>query len=387
MDLRSVRALLLACGTLPFIALGASAQIAVSANDGKSVLNDGVTSVPSSPVPDSATIIDLNSSPPKVIGEVQVPASVVGPPQSVAIAPDQTFALVTGATKLDPADPKKVVPDDKVSVIDLKASPPKVLATLQAGKGASGVSFNRAGTLALVANRMEGTVSVFTVSNKTLTPAGKVEFGNEKSQPSHVAITPDGKTAIVTRDGDHKISLLAIDGNKVTYTKRDMVAAIRPYSLEISSKGDVAVFGHQGGGTGDADTISVIDLKAQPPRIVDTITVGQTPEGLALTTDGAYLAVTVMNGSNKAKKSPFFNDNGLVKIFSVKGTKLTPVTDAKVGHWCQGAAWSRNNKTLLVQCAVEKEIMVLAFDGKRLKATGKPIKVNGVPAGIRTVEK
>ncbi len=383
----SVRALLLACGTLPFVALGASAQIAVSANDGKSVLIDGVTSVPSSPAPDSATIIDLNSTPPRVIGEVNVPASVVGPPQSVAIAPDESFALVTGATKLNPTDPKKVVPDDKLSVIDLKASPPKVLATLQAGRGASGVSFNRAGTLVLVANRMEGTVSVFTVSNKTLTPAGKVELGNEKSQPSHVAITPDGKTAIVTRDGDHKISLLAIDGSKVTYTKRDMVAAIRPYSIAISPKGDVAVFGHQGGGTGDADTISVIDLKAQPPRIVDTITVGQTPEGVSMTADGAYVAVTVMKGSNKAKTSPFFNDNGLVKIFSIKGVKLTPVTEAEVGHWCQGAAWSRNNKTLLVQCAVEKEIMVLAFNGKTLKPAGQPIKVNGAPAGIRTVEK
>ena len=386
MNRHFARTLLLAFGALPLMAFGASAQLAVSANDGKAVLVEGVTSVPSTPVPDSATIIDLGSTPPKVIGEVSVPASVVGPPQCVAIAPDKSFALVTGAYKLDPADPKKTVPDDKVSVIDLKASPPKVLATVQAGRAASGVSINRAGNLALVANRMEGTVSVFTIANKTLTAAGKVELGNDKSQPSHVAITPDGKTAVVTRDGDHKISLLAIDGSKVTYTKRDMVAAIRPYSLEISSKGDVAVFGHQGGGTGDADTISVIDMKANPPRIVDTISVGQTPEGVSMTMDGAYLAVTVMNGSNKPKNSPFLNDFGLVKIYGIKGTKLSYVTEAKVGHWCQGAAWSRNNKTLVVQCAVEKELMVFSFNGKALKA-GQPIKFKNAPVGIRTVEK
>lgn len=361
---------------------GAAAQIAVSANDGKSVLIDGVTSVPGNPVPDSATIIDLNVTPPKVIGEVPAPASVVGPPQSVAIAPDESFALVTGAFKLDPANPKKVVPDDKLTVIDLKSSPPKVLATIQSGKGASGVSINRAGTLALVANRMEGSVAIFTIAGKTLSAAGKIDFGSDKSQPSHVAFTPDGKMAIVTRDGDHKISVLSIDGSKVEYAKRDMVGGIRPYSLEISSKGDIAVFGNQGGGTGDADIIEVIDLKAKPPRIVNSVSVGQTPEGVAMSPNGAFVAVTVMNGSNKSTKSPFFNDFGLVKVYKANGTDLTYVTQAKVGHWCQGAAWSKNSRTLLVQCAVEKEIMVFGFNGKRLKA-GEPIKVKATPAGIR----
>ncbi len=31
-----------------------------------------------------------------------------------------------------------------------------------------------------------------------------------------------------------------------------------------------------GRGQGDSDTISLIDLKANPPRVVDTVTVGQT---------------------------------------------------------------------------------------------------------------
>ena len=56
---------------------------------------------------------------------------MIGPPASVAIARDESFALVTGASKIDPADQKKTVPDDKLTVIDLKASPPKVAAQLQ----------------------------------------------------------------------------------------------------------------------------------------------------------------------------------------------------------------------------------------------------------------
>src|SRR4030095_9002557 len=94
---------------------GASGQLALSANDGKAVLIDGVNSVPANPPADSVTVIDLNVTPPKVIAEIQAPASVVGPPLSVAVARDESFALVTGATKLDPADPKKTAPDDKLS--------------------------------------------------------------------------------------------------------------------------------------------------------------------------------------------------------------------------------------------------------------------------------
>src|SRR5262249_28740761 len=97
------------------------------------------------------------------------------------------------------------------------------------GAGAAGVSINRAGTLALVANRSEGTVSVFSIAGHALTPVGKVNLGDDKSGPSHVAITPDGKTALVTRDGDNKISVLSIDGNKVEHTKRDISAGPPPY--------------------------------------------------------------------------------------------------------------------------------------------------------------
>jgi len=358
------------------------AQLAVSANDAKVVNVNGVSVVQPGAV-DTATILDLGASPPKVIGEVKAPASVVGPPQSVAIAPDESIALVTASTKLDPADPAKTASDNKLTVIDLKANPPAVIATMEAGMGATGVSFNPAGTLALVANRDEGTVSVFTVAGKTLTASGKIALGDAKSGPCHAAFLPDGRTALVTRDGDHKVSILAIDGNTVTDTKKFMVGGYRPYSIEVSPRGDIAVFGNQGGGQGDADVINVVDLQAKPPRVVDTISVGQTPEGIGMAPDGRHVAVTVMNGSQRAKSHPAYNDHGLVKVFRIEGTKLTPVAEANVGHWCQGVVWSRDGKTLVVQCMVEKALQVLAFDGGSLVRTGE-IRVSGGPAGIRT---
>lgn len=374
-------AALVAFAALPLGSV-ATAQIAVSANDNKIALVDGVNTVPANPAPDTVTIVDIGVSPPKVIAEIQVPNSVVGPPQSVAVSKDESFALVTAAMKVDPADPKKTVPDDKLSVIDLKANPPAVTQTLQAGGGATGVSISPSGTLALVANRSDGTLSIFTISGKTLTPAGKLDFG-KASGPSHVVFTPDGKTAILTRDGDHRVSFLSVDGNKVEDTKKFMVGGYRPYSIVVSPKGDIAVFGNQGGGQGDFDQINVVDLKSKPPRVIEAITVGQTPEGVSMAPDGSHVAVILHNGSPRKKDHPAYNDHGLMKIFKVNGTKLTLAATAKIGTWAQGSVWSKDSKRIVVQATHEKVLQVFSFDGKAAKLTGT-IKTNGGGVGMRT---
>jgi DNA-binding beta-propeller fold protein YncE len=364
-----------------------SAQLALSANDNKVVLVNGVVTVVANPAPDTVTIIDLAGSPPKVVAEIPAPASVVGPPFSVAITPDQNLALVTSAMKIDPNDRTKQIPDNRLAVVDLRTSPPAVIATLETGLSPAGLSVNRQGTLALVANRSEGTVSVFGISGKAVTPMGKITLGDAKSGVSHVAFTPDGKTALATRDGDDRISILSVDGTKVEYTKRDMNAGLRPYGLDISSRGDIAVVANIGRGGGDNDTMSVIDLRAKPSRVVDTITVGQTPEGIKLSPDGTLCAVVIMNGSNKAKESPFYNDNGKLLLFRVEGTKLTKVGEGRIGHWSQGVAVSADNRTILVGNMVEKDLWVFSWDGSTLKDTGQRIKVAGGSAAVRVADK
>lgn len=365
----------------------AIAQLAVSANDNKVVLVNGVATVVQNPAPDTVAIIDLKEFPPKILAEIEVPASVVGPPLSVAITPDESLALVTAAMKIDPNDPTKQVPDNRLSVIDLKASPPAVLTTLETGKGPAGLSINRQGTLALVANRSEGTVSVFSISGKDVKNVGIVKIGDDKTGVSHVAISPDGKTALVTRDGDSMVSVLAIDGTKVEYTKRDLTVGMRPYGVAITADGTVAVVANIGRGSGDNDTVSVIDMTAKPVRTVETITVGPTPEGINLSADGKLCAVIIMNGSNKPKDSPFYNDNGKVLVYRVEQKKLTKLAEAPIGHWSQGVAFTPNNQYVLVQNMVEKEIMIFKLAGDKLEDTGQRLKMKGGPAAIRTAEK
>lgn len=94
--------LALAFAALPLLSVGAIAQIAVSANDNKVINVDGKNVIVQNAPADTVTIIDLGVKPPKVIAELKAPTSVVGPPQSVAISRDESFALVTGAIKIDP---------------------------------------------------------------------------------------------------------------------------------------------------------------------------------------------------------------------------------------------------------------------------------------------
>src|SRR5213593_5288750 len=363
---------------LAFVAV-AQGQLLVSTNDNKVTLVNGVATTVKSPPPDTLTVIDLKAWPPKVLAELDVPGSVVGPPFSVAVSPDESLALVTANEKLDPGDPTKRIPNNTMSVVDLKAAPPRIIATLETGKAPAGVSINRAGTLALVANRGEGTVSVYTIQGKTVTPAGKVTVADEKSGTSHAAIAPDGKLALVTRDGDERISVLSIDGTKVEYTKRDVSAGLRPYGIDIASNGAFAAVANIGRGGGDADTVSLIDLKARPPRVVSTVTVGQTPEGIKISPDGSIVAVVVMNGSNKPKDSPFFADAGKLVLLRVGGMDLSRFAEAPIGHWSQGAAFSPDGKHVFVGNMVEKEIQVFSLDGG-LRDSGMRIAVKGGPA-------
>src|SRR5262249_20758067 len=159
------------------------------------------------------------------------------------------------------------------------------------------------------------------------------------------------------------------DGTKVEYTKRDINAGLRPYGVDVSNKGDFAVVANIGIGQGDADTVSLIDVTARPPRVVDTITVGQTPEGVKVSSDGVHVAVVVMNGSNKPKESPFYNERGKLLMLRIDNGRLSRVAEAPIGNWSQGAAFSDDGATILVGNMVQKDVQVFAWDGRTLKET------------------
>ncbi|MEQ1758807.1 MAG: YncE family protein [Vicinamibacterales bacterium] len=373
-----------ACTLLVLASLSVTdAQIAVSSNDRKQALINGVITQIANPPPDTVTIVDLGVYPPRVIAEIDAPGGVTGPPQAVALTPDESLALVASSTRVDPTTPGRSVPNDVLSVIDLRATPPIVIATLHAGGRAGGVTINQAGTLALLGTRSDGGVAVFSISGKTVTQVGKVHICDNDCDPSTPAFTPDGRTALVTRYNDHKVSVLSVAGTTVTYGGQDISANLKPYPMVMSPDASVAVVSNVGNGlVGGADTLSVIDLTGRFPRVASSVSVPPLPEGIAFSPDGRFLAAASMNGSNSPPTSPLFNDFGILTVFGRQGTTLTPVATARIGHWCEGIAWNRVSTVLVVQCG-EQELQIFRFDGRTLERDGA-IPVKGVPSGIRT---
>jgi len=349
--------------TLLCLSVSAEAQVAISANDGKIVLHDGILEVRTAPLPDTAEIFDLSGPKARNIGEVQVPVSVAGPPQSVAIAPGGRIAVVASAARIDTQDLGKLVPDDRISVIDLKTQ--EVVQHLHAGLGASSVAINQAGTLALVTNRNEDTLSVFTISGDQLTATGDLYF-DKGAQPSAVAFTPDGSKALITREGDNRISLITINGTKVIDPNYAIYAGLRPFAITMGPFGRDAFVTNIGLGGRDNDSVSVIDMLSDPVRVVNTVSVAPSPAGVAISPDGRYLAVSSLNGSHLEPGSSGYHKNGLLQVFARTGHTLRLVAKTNTGHGCEGVAWASGHAKLMLQCHQEKTLSVYAFSGSHL---------------------
>src|SRR6202040_2617533 len=301
------------------------AQLLITGNDEKVSFNENTGKTITHPAgKDTVSIIDIaDPAKPKIIVNLPLMNTITGPPVNLAITPDQHLALVANSLDWIKDDEGwKGVPDNKIYVIDLTTSPPVQIATVEAGKQPSGMAINRAGTLALVANRAEDSVSMLSIEGKSVKLVGTVSVANPSTTqgtqaappatPSAVAITPDGKRALVVKSGANRVALLDIDGQKVSYAKvdgknYDMTSGLNPLNVQVTPDGKLAIVNNIGGGQdGQVDTVGVIDLQADPPRVIDQVVVGDGPEGLAMSPAGGYAASVILNGTGGTPKTAFY---------------------------------------------------------------------------------
>src|SRR6516162_2945063 len=245
----------------------ALAQVLIVGNDEKQGWDENAKPIVNEPGHDTLSVIDISKpEAPRIAATIPLINSVVGPPVNLAIHPSGEFAFV--ANSLEPVTQgwaHRLEPDNKVFMIDLKATPPKVIGTITVGKQPSGMAISPKGDLALVTNRADGTISVLSIRGKDVLVT--VMVGTSADQVSAVAITPDGKHALVTKPAANKIALLSIDGQKVTYDKRDLPPGIFPYNVAVTPDGKLALTvdnGNGGGSDGNAKAVSVIDLETDP---------------------------------------------------------------------------------------------------------------------------
>jgi len=359
----------------PFMIVGLDEKI-VWDDDGKPIL--------SAPGKDQVLIVDIaNPENPKIVASLPLKNSVVGPPVNVDIDPTGSVALVADSIdNVKDGDALKQVPDNKIYVIDMKANPPKLAATITGGKQPSGLNFSPDGKMALVANRGDNSISVLSVNGTDVKVTDTVAMPDSVA---HVMFTPDGKHALAVRFPAHKVSLLDVANGKVTYTKIDLPTGQWPYNVVVTPNGKIALTSDNGGAgssDGSVDTTSVIDLEANPPRIIDRVVVGDGPEGLAMSPKGDLAVAAILRGSNM-KKAFFHHRNGSLAILKIDGRKVTKTQDVEVGGLPEAVMFTPDGKYILAGNFLDQDFSILKVNGGKVIDTGKRFKVPGHPASAR----
>jgi DNA-binding beta-propeller fold protein YncE len=358
-------------------ALGCTAPFAQAApfmivgDDQKAAFVDGKTVV-SPPGQDAILIVDLaNPLDPKIVANLPLKNSVVGPPVNLAIDPTNSVAIIADSMNaVQDGDNWKQVPDNKIYVVDLKAKPAKLAATIEGDKQPSGLSINPAGNLALVANRAGKSISVLSIHGTDVKLIGTVDMGDEVST---VVFTPDGKHAIAAKPSTNKVALLDVDGDKVTYAKHDLLTGIFPYNVVISPTGTIALTadnGNAGASDGNVDTVSVIDL-TEPVHVIDHVTVPDSPEGLAFSPKGNIAVAVNATGSNRPKSDWFYHPHGVVTVLKVDGKKVSRLNDIEVGALPEAVGFTPDGKYIYVGNYMDKDFSILRVDGTKVTDTGK----------------
>jgi DNA-binding beta-propeller fold protein YncE len=359
----------------PFMIVGLDEKTLWDA-DGKAVLApDGK---------DAVLIVDLaNPESPTIAASLPLKNSVVGPPVNVDIDPTGSIALVADSIDvIKDGDTLKQVPDNKIYVIDLKANPPKLVSTITGGKQPSGLNISPSGKMALVANRGDNSISVLSINGTDVKITDTVAMPDSVA---HVMFTPDGKRALAVRFPAHKVSILDITGDKVAYNKIDLPTGQWPYNVVMTPNGKIALTSDNGGAgssDGSVDTSSVIDLEANPPRIIDRVVVGDGPEGLAMSPKGDLAVSVILRGSNM-KNAFFYQKNGSVSVLKIDGKKVTKIGDVEVGGLPEAAQFTPDGKYILVGNYLDQDFSILKVDGSKVTDTGKRFKVPGHPASAR----
>jgi DNA-binding beta-propeller fold protein YncE len=362
----------------------ASAQIIISGNENKIDLASGAARVIAGTEPDSISILDFAKFPPSVRHLAGIANSVIGPPSNIAVAPDRRIALIANSLKIDPTNPTNWVPESFVHVLDLTSDLPKVIGRANTGLQPSGISIRSDGKLALVANRADGTISVLSLDGTKVTAIQTVKVCEPAESVSDVAISPDGRLALASVQKGGWLAVLRIDGNRVIPSGQKISTYGQPYRCVITPDGELGLTAGQGYGNNlDRDALTVIDLKSQPIRTVDYVPIGAVPESIEISPDGKLLAAVVMNGSNLASSDPNHSRKGSVVVLARTGKTFRVVEEHLIGRIPEGVAFTSDEKYLVVQCHADRELWIFSVKRGRLKDTGQRIKVPGMPSSLR----
>jgi DNA-binding beta-propeller fold protein YncE len=363
------------------------AQIMVVGIDRKFAYDDKAVRQALEPGHDEVMFFNVqNPESPNFIGSLQLENSILGPPTNVAVSPDQSIALIANSVHSEKTETGwKAAPADEVFVVDLKSSPPRLAQTLKVGRQPSGIAISQDGKFALVANRESKSITMLLIDGPTVSVG---ETTPTEDSVGAVAIAPDGRRAIATKTAVHKVVLLKIGADRKISIEANLWAGLFPWNVAISPDGGRALvnnIGNNGQSDGGAKTVSVIDLSATVPFVSDHVSVGDAPEGIAWSPNGAFAAITILQGSYDAPSTAWFKrDVGSVTLLRTTGAKIGVANSVDVGAFPEGIAFAPDGQHIYVGNFRSNTISILKIDGSGRLIEARPaIKLPGPPASLR----
>jgi hypothetical protein len=258
------------------------------------------------------------------------------------------------------------------------------------------MAINRAGTLELVANRADDSISVLSIDGKSVKLVDTVSVASP-------AAAPGAQPPPALRRRDHPrrqacarrqvrrqpggIARLRLDIERVE-PARDVVVlavdlgvadllAVRPMASSRSSP--IWAAGRMARSTPSRSSIS----RATPPRVIDQVVVGDGPEGLAVSPAGGYAASLLLNGTGGTPKSAFYrHEKSYVALLKIDGKTVRKVAQADVGGLAEGIAFNPDGHFLYVGNFVDGDIDILRVEGDTLTKVGN-LALAGHPASMR----
>ena len=334
---------------------------------------------------DAVGIIDVSDEArPRLVHTLPLDNSVYGPPTNLRITPDGRLGLVASSVLMRQEGTAWYArADDRLHVIDLAANPPHLIESVRVGLQPSGIAINKAGDLALVANREGRSVTALAIQGAAVRAVATVDVGDEAAA---VAFAPEGKRAFVAKNKAARIGVLAIDGTTVRYeSSLDIPVGPGVYGLAVTPDGTLALTGNTGPepSDGHADTVSVIRADAARPVTIDHVGIGDTPEALAIAPDGRHAVVSVVRGASAPRSAPGYTPTGTVALLAIDpDSSVRRASEAEAGAVTQGIVFSPSGAYVYVGNYVDRTLGVYRVSGDTLTDTRYRLNLPGQPASL-----
>ncbi len=371
--------LVVATGLLTGCQTAKTPQWMVCVTDQRYTQVDGNEHIYTDAKPGSLIAMDVSAVPPKSFQCLEnVPASLIGPPVSVAVTPNQKFALVTGAMKVNPDNPAEQIPDTVLSVVQLQSGAPEMIQQIQLGQQPSGVNISSDGTRALVANRAAGSVSLLSLAEN-----GHVELletfsvAKPEDSVSHAAFSPDGTRVLITLNKAEKVLFCSVEKDQLKVLQ-EVVCGDGPYVAEFAPDGKSAVIGNVYGGT-----LSLLQIGDRTADVIDTIPAGILAEGVDISPDGQWMVVNCLDNTNMKADNPAHRETALVVLFQKQGKTFVTMDTIRVDGIPQAAVFTPDGQYVAVAGNEKQSIRFYRVKDGELLETKIEIPCSGGPGAMR----